>query len=55
MLFKSNGKILLCSEYLVLDGAKAIALPSKLTQDLHTRKANHTRNKAPSYFHHVRI
>ena len=35
MLFKSNGKILLCSEYLVLEGAKAIALPSKLTQDLH--------------------
>ena len=34
MLFKSNGKILLCSEYLVLEGAKAIALPSKLTQDL---------------------
>lgn len=34
MLFKSNGKILLTSEYLVLDGAKAIALPSKLTQDL---------------------
>ena len=34
MLFKSNGKILLCSEYLILEGAKAIALPSKLTQDL---------------------
>ena len=38
MLFKSNGKILLCSEYLVLDGAKAIALPSKLTQDLQVTK-----------------
>ena len=38
MLFKSNGKILLCSEYLVLEGAKAIALPSKLTQDLQVTK-----------------
>jgi len=35
MLFKSNGKILLTSEYLVLDGAKSIALPSRLTQDLY--------------------
>ena len=34
MLFKSNGKILLSSEYLVMDGAKSIALPAKLTQDL---------------------
>lgn len=38
MLFKSNGKILLCSEYLVLEGAKAIALPSRLTQDLQVTK-----------------
>ena len=38
MLFRSNGKILLCSEYLVLDGARAIALPSKLTQDLQVTK-----------------
>ncbi len=34
MLFKSNGKILLSSEYLVMDGAKSIALPTKSTQDL---------------------
>ena len=40
MLFKSNGKILLSSEYLVLDGAKAIALPSKLTQDLQVDKCD---------------
>lgn len=40
MLFKSNGKILLTSEYLVLDGAKAIALPSKLTQDLYVEKCD---------------
>lgn len=40
MLFKSNGKILLTSEYLVLDGAKAIALPSKLTQDLYIEQCD---------------
>jgi len=40
MLFKSNGKILLTSEYLVLDGAKAIALPSKLTQELYVEQCD---------------
>ena len=40
MLFKSNGKILLTSEYLVLDGAKAIALPSNLTQDLYVEQCD---------------
>tara|TARA_X000001036_G_scaffold386556_1_gene381737 strand:- start:897 stop:1805 length:909 start_codon:yes stop_codon:yes gene_type:complete len=40
MFFESNGKILLSSEYLVLDGAKSIALPSKLTQELIVSKAN---------------
>jgi mevalonate kinase len=34
MIFESNGKILLTSEYLVLDGAISLALPSKLTQKL---------------------
>ena len=34
MIFESNGKILLTSEYLVLDGAISLALPSKLTQEL---------------------
>ena len=38
MFFQSNGKILLSSEYLVLDGAKSIALPSKKTQELHVTK-----------------
>ena len=38
MFFESNGKILLSSEYLVLDGAKSIALPSKLTQSLSVEK-----------------
>ncbi|MCC1483180.1 GYDIA family GHMP kinase [Winogradskyella immobilis] len=32
--FKSNGKLLLTAEYLVLDGAKALALPTKLGQSL---------------------
>ena len=34
MNYSSNGKILLTSEYLVLDGAKALALPSKFSQSL---------------------
>ena len=32
--FYSNGKLLLTSEYVVLDGAKALALPTKFGQDL---------------------
>ena len=32
--FYSNGKLLLTSEYLVLDGAKALALPTKMGQNL---------------------
>ena len=34
MNFYSNGKLLLTGEYLVLDGAKALALPTKFGQDL---------------------
>ncbi len=34
MNFYSNGKLLITSEYLVLDGAKALALPTKQGQDL---------------------
>ena len=34
MNFYSNGKLLLTGEYLVLDGAKALAVPTKLGQDL---------------------
>lgn len=33
--FYSNGKLLLTSEYVVLDGAKALALPTKYGQSLH--------------------
>ncbi|MUP47344.1 GHMP kinase [Gramella sp. BOM4] len=32
--FRSNGKILLTGEYAVLDGAKALALPTRLGQEL---------------------
>lgn len=32
--YKSNGKLLLTGEYLVLDGANALALPTKFGQDL---------------------
>ena len=32
--FKSNGKLLLTAEYVVLDGAKALALPTKFGQSL---------------------
>lgn len=40
MRFSSNGKILLSGEYLVLDGADSLALPSKLTQELILRKCD---------------
>lgn len=33
--FRSNGKLLLTSEYFVLDGAEALALPTKRGQSLH--------------------
>lgn len=33
-LFKANGKLLLTAEYFVLDGARAIALPTKLGQNM---------------------
>ena len=38
MNFYSNGKLLLTGEYLVLDGAKALALPTKFGQDLVVEK-----------------
>ncbi len=38
--FYSNGKLLLTAEYLVLDGAKALALPTKFGQDLVVEKLN---------------
>ena len=38
--FYSNGKLLLTAEYLVLDGAKALALPTKFGQDLVVEEIN---------------
>ncbi|MFE3847299.1 GYDIA family GHMP kinase [Flavobacterium sp. LB3P45] len=38
--FYSNGKLLITGEYLVLDGAKAFALPTKLGQNLIVEKGN---------------
>jgi mevalonate kinase len=41
--FYSNGKLLITSEYLVLDGATALALPTKYGQDLVVEETqNHT-------------
>jgi mevalonate kinase len=38
MNYYSNGKLLLTSEYLVLDGAKSLALPARFGQDLVVEK-----------------
>ena len=38
--FYSNGKLLITGEYLVLDGAKAFALPTKLGQNLIVEKGS---------------
>jgi mevalonate kinase len=39
--FYSNGKLLITGEYLVLDGAKALALPTKFGQDLTVEPGSH--------------
>lgn len=39
--FYSNGKLLITSEYLVLDGATALALPTKFGQDLVVELTHH--------------
>jgi len=36
--FKSNGKLLLTGEYVILDGAKSLAIPTKFGQDLVVEK-----------------
>ncbi len=38
--FYSNGKLLITAEYLVLDGAKALALPTKMGQNLSIENGN---------------
>lgn len=47
--FYSNGKLLITGEYLVLDGAKAFALPTKLGQNLIVEKGNNQEIKWKSY------
>jgi mevalonate kinase len=47
--FYSNGKLLITGEYLVLDGAKAFALPTKLGQNLITKKGTNKEIKWKSY------
>ena len=47
--FYSNGKLLITGEYLVLDGAKAFALPTKLGQNLIVEKGTNKEIKWKSY------
>jgi mevalonate kinase len=47
--FYSNGKLLITGEYLVLDGAKAFALPTKFGQNLIVKKGNNQEIKWISY------
>lgn len=47
--FYSNGKLLITGEYLVLDGAKALALPTKFGQDLVVETGNNQEIKWKSF------
>ena len=47
--FYSNGKLLITGEYLVLDGAKALALPTKFGQNLVVEKGTDQQIKWTSY------
>jgi mevalonate kinase len=47
--FYSNGKLLITGEYLVLDGAKALALPTKFGQNLIVEKGSNQEIKWISY------
>ena len=47
--FYSNGKLLITGEYLVLDGAKAFALPTKFGQNLIVEKGSDQEIKWKSY------
>ena len=48
-IFYSNGKLLLTAEYLVLDGAKALALPTKFGQNLIVEENNNPEITWKSY------
>lgn len=47
--FRSNGKILLTGEYVVLNGAKSLALPTKMGQSLEIHKAEKNEVSWTSY------
>jgi mevalonate kinase len=47
--FYSNGKLLITGEYLVLDGAKALALPTKFGQSLIIEESSNNEIKWKSY------
>ena len=47
--FYSNGKLLITGEYLVLDGAKALALPTKFGQNLIVEKSKNNEINWKSY------
>ena len=47
--FYSNGKLLITGEYVVLDGAKALALPTKFGQDLIVENSNNQEINWTSY------
>jgi mevalonate kinase len=47
--FYSNGKLLITGEYLVLDGAKALALPTKFGQNLIIEESSNREIKWKSY------
>jgi mevalonate kinase len=47
--FYSNGKLLITGEYLVLDGAKAFALPTKFGQNLIVEENNNSKINWKSY------
>jgi mevalonate kinase len=49
--FYSNGKLLLTGEYLVLDGAKSLAVPTKFGQDLSVEKIKETQLIWGSFTH----
>jgi len=49
--FYSNGKLLLTGEYVVLDGARALAIPTKYGQDLVVQNGSNREIKWTSYDH----
>ncbi|QTY26743.1 hypothetical protein [Flavobacterium sp. CS20] len=53
--FYSHGKLLLTGEYVVLDGAKALALPCKLGQSLSVKSISGRQNQWISYLKNAQV